>query len=117
MTPYYSEDGIKIYHGDCREILPQVVPMSSVAITDPPYGVGLTYASMDDSESYVRNLIKNVFPLLRSSCLRIALTPGVKHMYLWPKPDHVGSFYYPAATGCNPWGFSCWQPILYYGKD
>lgn len=24
MKPYYEEDGITIYHGDCREVLPQI---------------------------------------------------------------------------------------------
>ena len=24
MTPYYEQDGITIYHGDCREVLPTV---------------------------------------------------------------------------------------------
>lgn len=37
-TPYYSENGITIYHGDCREILPHLDPVD-VALTDPPYGV------------------------------------------------------------------------------
>ncbi len=37
-TPYYDEDGITIYHGDCREILPELEPVG-VVITDPPYGV------------------------------------------------------------------------------
>jgi len=37
MTPYYDEDGITIYHGDCREIL-QSIPVVDVCITDPPYG-------------------------------------------------------------------------------
>jgi site-specific DNA-methyltransferase (adenine-specific) len=42
MTPYYDEDGIIIYHGDCREVLPWVGPVSLV-ITSPPYNVGKTY--------------------------------------------------------------------------
>jgi len=33
MTPYYSEDGITIYCGDCREILPRLTAES--IITDP----------------------------------------------------------------------------------
>ena len=33
MTPYYSEDGITIYHGDCREILPTL--RAETIITDP----------------------------------------------------------------------------------
>lgn len=36
MTPYYDEDGITIYHGDCREILPTLGQVDHV-ITDPPY--------------------------------------------------------------------------------
>lgn len=33
-TPYYEEDGITIYHGDCREILPDLLPVD-VVLTDP----------------------------------------------------------------------------------
>lgn len=36
MTPYYEHAGITIYHGDCREILPQIESVDHV-ITDPPY--------------------------------------------------------------------------------
>lgn len=38
MKPYYEEPGIVIYHGDCREILPQLEPVDLV-LTDPPYGI------------------------------------------------------------------------------
>ena len=40
MKPYYEHAGITIYHGDCREILPQL-PNSALLLTDPPYGVNL----------------------------------------------------------------------------
>lgn len=40
MTPYYEQDGIVIYHGDCREVLPGVG--ADVIVTDPPYGIGWT---------------------------------------------------------------------------
>lgn len=40
-APYYERDGIAIYHGDCREVLPQL-PASDLegctVIADPPYG-------------------------------------------------------------------------------
>lgn len=39
MKPYYSEAGVEIYHGDCREVLPEVGPADTV-ITDPPYSSG-----------------------------------------------------------------------------
>jgi site-specific DNA-methyltransferase (adenine-specific)/modification methylase len=32
--PYYDEDGITIYHADCREILPHLEPVDTL-ITDP----------------------------------------------------------------------------------
>ncbi len=40
MKPYYQEDGITIYHGDCREILP-TLPKVDLLLADPPYGIDL----------------------------------------------------------------------------
>ncbi len=37
MKLYYDEDGITIYHGDCRDVLESVV--YDVMVTDPPYGI------------------------------------------------------------------------------
>lgn len=39
LTPYYEENGITIYHGDCREVLPTLAPVD-LLLTDPPYGIG-----------------------------------------------------------------------------
>lgn len=38
MKPYYEQDGITIYHGDCREIIPTLALGAHITITDPPYG-------------------------------------------------------------------------------
>lgn len=37
MRPYYEQDGITIYHGDCRDVLPSLGPVDLV-LADPPYG-------------------------------------------------------------------------------
>lgn len=38
--PYYEQDGITIYHADCRDILPLLEPGSvDLVLTDPPYGI------------------------------------------------------------------------------
>jgi len=37
IKPYYSDDYVQIFHGDCREILPQL-PKVDLVLTDPPYG-------------------------------------------------------------------------------
>ncbi len=36
MKPYYQDDAVTIYHGDCREILP-TLPKVDLLLTDPPY--------------------------------------------------------------------------------
>lgn len=35
--PYFEKDGVTIYHGDCRKILPLV--SADVMVTDPPFGI------------------------------------------------------------------------------
>ncbi len=41
MKPYYDEDGITIYHGDCRDVLPSLASESIAGvITSPPYNLG-----------------------------------------------------------------------------
>ena len=39
MKPYYQDEWVTIYHGDCREVMPDLEPVSLV-LTDPPYGIG-----------------------------------------------------------------------------
>ena len=36
--PYYQDSHVTIYHGDCREILPQLDVNVDLVLTDPPYG-------------------------------------------------------------------------------
>ena len=40
MKPYYEKGGITIYHGDCREVLPELSGVDLI-VTDPPYGLSL----------------------------------------------------------------------------
>jgi site-specific DNA-methyltransferase (adenine-specific) len=44
MTPYYQHAGITIYHGDCREVLPQLNTVDFV-FTSPPYVDQRLYAN------------------------------------------------------------------------
>ena len=55
--PYYDEDGITLYLGDCRDVLPSLSP--DVILTDPPYNVGKDYGTSKDDlspEGYERLL-------------------------------------------------------------
>lgn len=41
MTPYYEQDGVTIYHGNCEEIVYRLdCEEFDLLLTDPPYGIG-----------------------------------------------------------------------------
>ncbi len=37
MKPYYEDGSVTIYHGDCRELLPEL--QADAVVSDPPYGI------------------------------------------------------------------------------
>ena len=50
--PYYSDDLVTLYHGDCREILPELDPASiDLVMTDPPFSVPVTYQDVNRTNS------------------------------------------------------------------
>lgn len=131
MKPYYRDDWATVYHGDCREILPQLEPVDLV-LTDPPYGVNLgkhggakdkrsrelrrqAYASYDDTPENYDSIIAPTI----SACLEIADRCAVfgcaPNIWKLPAPDALGGVYVPAAVGRCPWGFQNLAPVLFYG--
>lgn len=37
-APYYADDAVTLYHGDCRDVLLDLRPTAETVVADPPYG-------------------------------------------------------------------------------
>lgn len=82
-TPYYEEPGITIYHGDCREILPQL-PNVDLVLTDPPYGIGYTNTQHVGQRKKQRALGFDIVPWPDKSFDRIDLIAHAgAHAIIW----------------------------------
>ena len=67
VKPYFQDDAVTIYHGDCREVFASKVLSKRVdcVVTDPPYGVGFNYGTeLDDSAA---GYIDRLWPIIRES--------------------------------------------------
>ena len=73
-SPYYSDDLVTLYHGDCRDVLENHPPVD-LLLTDPPYGV--TYVSnsgagrgtkpiSNDGTRLSLRLYRSVIPLVQA---------------------------------------------------
>ena len=105
-----------IYHGDCREILPQL-DIFDLVLTDPPYGVAIEDIQWRDTQETMKELICEALPLIRNSGIVTLLTPGNGNQYKYPEPNWTLCWAIPAAITLGSWGWCSWQPILAYGND
>ena len=120
-----------LYHGDSRDVL-ETLDLSAVGLllTDPPYGVeggrggdskrGKTDYHTDlwqDTPDYIAGTIIPIITGILSEVARGIVTPGIRHLHLYPQARDIGCFWTPAAISHGPWGFVTFNPILYYGKD
>lgn len=85
MSPYYEDDFVTIYHGDCREVCRRL-PRSSthLLLTDPPYGV-----SWSSGLGQMGGIVGDDGSLDVVACVREAaetLLSG-RHMYVFGPAD------------------------------
>lgn len=129
VKPYYDDGSVQIYHGDCREILPQL-PAESVqlVVTSPPYNAAKGYDGYADdlpTDDYLDFLEETMgqlssvvepsarvvlnLPWVTASKPKVwvpfALVPrleqwGLRDLVCWVK----GSLAAPDARGSTAWG-------------
>ena len=128
MKPYYEHNGITIYHGDCREVLPSLDPVD-LLLTDPPYGINLGEHE-GAKETRPGLLVKHrgyedtpeTFDTVVVPAIQTALSMSKRGMVfcvppsMWklPAPDAIGGIFVPSAVGRNRWGWSTLIHCLLY---
>jgi site-specific DNA-methyltransferase (adenine-specific) len=56
LKPYYEDKWIKIFHGDCREILPSLDVKFDLMLTDPPYDISTNICNINGDRKYLRDI-------------------------------------------------------------
>lgn len=99
-APYYERNGITIYCGDCREILPEL-PQVDLVLADPPYGIDYQSSWRTDWQRKAKIVGDNAFPVWIFEVLRpnnalkvfcrwdiLEVLPRPKSFIVWDKCRH-----------------------------
>lgn len=125
MKPYYQDDLVTLYHGDCREVTEWLA--ADVLVTDPPYGMayrdrlGRHDPIAGDSDTSTRDAILDSWgtgPALVFGTWRVPNPAGVKNVLIWDKGTDLGM------GASTPWGLSheeiyvlgAWPPLVPGGR-
>lgn len=108
-------EGVTLYLGDSREILPTLGKVDAV-VTDPPYGIGFPYYSYDDTRENLRELIGALFAS-RERFDRAIILCGPSQIHEFPACDWVGAVTWDTTGSFGKFGYSQWTPVLLYGDD
>jgi DNA modification methylase len=99
--PYYEDDLVTLYHGDCREVSEWLA--ADVLVTDPPYGIAWTGGGFNGQRKH--DGIKNDATTEARDAALIAWGPrpalvfgapllpapaGVRQVLVWQKPSDAG---------------------------
>ena len=102
--PYYRDDKVTLYHGDCREVTQWLA--ADALVTDPPYGIGWSFANFGtggvthpgiagDQDTSARDSTLAAWgsrPAVVFGSPVIAPPEKVRQVLVWAKPSNSGVF-------------------------
>lgn len=128
MTPYYEDDNVTLYHGDCLTLTAWLD--ADVLVTDPPYGVTWTQDAYrtpgrsegdrtkahpgiaNDGDLAVRDAVLAEWgdkPAIVFGAINRPFPQGTRRVLVWKKPNDAGFFHQ------STWRMD-WEPIFVMGK-
>lgn len=116
MNPYYQDSAVTIYHGDCREIIPDLP--RGLVVTDPPYNVGYHYESYHDKmerkdyENMICRVCGGQFVLIHYMEDLVSLSFALAEV-----PAKVVAWVYPSNTARQWRGIGWWGIKPDFTKD
>lgn len=99
-TPYYEDDQVTLYHGDCREVTEWLE--ADVLVTDPPYGMNFQSGHRDkkltkiagDEDTAVRDAVAAMWgadrPALMFGRWSVPAPAGERQRLIWHKASTPG---------------------------
>jgi site-specific DNA-methyltransferase (adenine-specific) len=125
VKPYYEDELVTLYLGDCREVTNWLA--ANVLVTDPPYGIGWSKGTwsashnpaghdgiVGDGDTSLRDAALAAWgpdlPALVFGSLRVPYPVGWKRMLVFHKPT-VGAGLFGNRM---PW-FTSWEPVFALG--
>ena len=102
MEPYYEDDLVSLYHGDCREVT--AWEAANVLVTDPPYGItwkiggynggrkhdGIANDDTTKARDYVLGQWGSVKPAIVFGSPILPSPRGTRQTLVWRKPADAG---------------------------
>lgn len=80
MKPYFENDSVTLYRGDCREVLPELAGTVNLLLTDPPYSRVKSEDWDRCSHSELEALLRDVFAAVRPKMAK----NGAVYCFCWP---------------------------------
>lgn len=82
MKPYYHDGQVTIFHGDCRDILGDIVVRPTTLFTDPPYSVN-GIAGDSRASAHVSIALNAAFRVLRKKDCAVVFSASSGRSFQW----------------------------------